>query len=190
MESRLVEYFTKRRREKNLRLSETARRLGYKNINRGCNRLTEFEHEGRIRGDLLAKLAAVLDIDEATVQALLEEDRQRFADEWNQWASEPIRPYIVTRLIPGVYNSTAVPDELATLEEAEVYASAEGRRLHCQSWLVWTRRMTVCFDENGVRTKIRELGPGDQSAPLMRLGGKHFLLGTGVIKWPQKPPQL
>lgn len=188
MERQLTNFFRKRRLEKNLRLSAVARLVGYRNINRGCNRLVKFEREGIIRDDLLIKLAAVLDIGEDTVAKLQEEDHRKFVADWNLWANEPIRPYIVTRLIPGFYHRSDVPKELPTLAEAELYAAAHARRLRCKVWLIWTRRLTIRFDETGARTSAMELAPGDPACPTMRIGKKQFAFNLFDIKRPLPPP--
>ena len=50
--------------------------IGYQNVSKGTRRIDKFEKFGQIHEDLLAKLAAALEIDDHTVARLIEEDRQ------------------------------------------------------------------------------------------------------------------
>jgi hypothetical protein len=95
----LATYFQRKRREKNLRLGQVARLVGYKKVSKGCRRIETFERTGLIASDLLAKLATALEIDQSTVNRLAEEDLR----EWMAWANEPIRPYMVARLMAAVF---------------------------------------------------------------------------------------
>ena len=50
--------------------------VGYRNSAKGRNRIERFEQRGEIHTDLLRKLADELDIDKATIDALIEQDRR------------------------------------------------------------------------------------------------------------------
>ena len=76
MKSHLAEYFSTIRRRKGIGLAQLARMIGYQNISKGSRRIDQFEKFGQIHEDLLAKLAAALEIDGHTVARLIEEDRQ------------------------------------------------------------------------------------------------------------------
>jgi len=72
------------RREQNLSLAEVARRLGYRNVAKGPNRIQRFEEWSEIHPDLLTKLADVLGIDGETVAALVEQNRRDCVEQWRQ----------------------------------------------------------------------------------------------------------
>ena len=76
MKSHLAEYFSTIRRNKGITLAQLARMIGYQNVNKGYRRIDKFEKFGQVHEDLLAKLAAALEIDDQTVSRLIEEDRQ------------------------------------------------------------------------------------------------------------------
>ena len=109
--------------------------MGYRRTDRslshGCNRLQSFEQTGKIDTGLFGKLMLVLDVDQATVNGLLQKD---LAD-WLEWANEPIEPHLVVRLMPAVYSQADLPDEVRSVEDAESYASAfaKGHRLRSVS---------------------------------------------------------
>ena len=92
----LAEYFQKRRLDKGLGLGQVARMVGYKNLAKGRRRIETFEACGDIAADLLARLAAALDVDQATLDHLAQEDLR----EWAAWANEPIRPFRRQLLFP------------------------------------------------------------------------------------------
>ena len=50
--------------------------IGYQNVSKGNRRIDNFEKFGQVHDELLAKLAAALEIDDHTVARLIEEDRQ------------------------------------------------------------------------------------------------------------------
>ena len=79
--------------------------VGYSNIAKGIRRIETFEGCGDITNDLLVKLAAALEIDEETIGRLSEEDLR----EWAAWANEPIKPYMVVRLIAAMYSRQLSP---------------------------------------------------------------------------------
>ena len=60
--SHLGNFFRGRRIEKGLAFGQLARLLGYKNVSGGCNRIQAFERGGKVRPDLLGKLAEVLEV--------------------------------------------------------------------------------------------------------------------------------
>ena len=137
MKSKLSDFFWRTRFKKGLRLGQLARLCGCKNISKACRKIQAFEQGGCIQADLLLKLADALEIDRATVAALVEED---LAD-WYHWANEPVRPYIVLRLMAAIYCPVEIPYEVQSAEEAEAYASALCRGHHMRACLGPSRRI-------------------------------------------------
>ena len=196
MRSQLAKHFETVRREKDLPLSRVARAVGYKNISKGSNRISKFERFGEIPGELLEKLAQVIGIEESTIDVLIEEDRQAFLKSWKEWVAQPIRPYVVIRWIPAVYQSVELPAGTITLEQGESFAAERARAVQKRACLVWSRKLSVWFDECGNVTSRTEASPGAANVPFMRLraGLRNFVLshdavgGTmlRIINWPRQ----
>ena len=60
--SHLGKFFRTRRIEKGLSLRQAATLAGYKNLNKGTNRIQKFEAGGKIAPDLFAKLVSILEV--------------------------------------------------------------------------------------------------------------------------------
>ena len=177
MTTHLAEHFRKRRLEKGLKLSEVALRMGYQRTNRslshGCNRLHKFEISGDINIHLFKKFMAVLEIDQATVNELLQEDLK----DWLKWANEPIRPHLVVRLMAAIYSPAELPDEVQSVEEAERYASEFAKQRRLRVCLVLSRRVSVYFDDDGSFQFASEAVPGGEpNQPYTVIGGRRCLM--------------
>lgn len=197
MRSQLAQHFQSIREQNGLSLAQLSRMIGYTNATKGCNKILKFEQRGEIHADLLRKLADALGIADSTIDALIEEDRQRFFKLWNEWANQPIQPHLVIRWIPAVYQSKELSESVKTLEEAERVAAETARHWRKRVCLVWSRRQSVWLDEEGKITTRTEAAPGVANVPTMRLkGGKrHFVLDhpaaggmiLRIVNWPTNP---
>ena len=81
-----------------------------------------FELSGNITQELFEKIGAVLEIDLATIERLVEQDRREFFQAWLEWVNEPITPHLVIRLMAAIYSDRAVPPKITTMEQAEEWA--------------------------------------------------------------------
>src|SRR4051794_2319034 len=126
--SHLGDFFRNRRIERKFTLSQVARLLGYENLSRGCNRINAFEAGGKVHPDLLGKLAKVLEVGAEEVRQRVAEDYQ----DWLAWANEPIRPYMVVRLLACVYQRVELPDEALSPVGAEAFAADVARDRRCR----------------------------------------------------------
>jgi len=178
MATNLSAYFRQRRIDLGLRPGDVARRMGYTSLAGACNKLIMFEDRGDIHADLFVKLAAVLGVDQATIDTLIAEDRKQFLEAWEAWSNEPIEPEIIFRAIPGVFAGHQLPKHLKTTEEMEAYARDFAVKYHKKTWLVLSNKLRVYFNEEGKRS-VQEAAPGECNGPWMRLGRsrKKFLLG-------------
>ncbi len=198
MTTHLASYFRQRRLERGLGLGRLAVLVGYKNTDRGqskgANRLHRFETTGEIHQALLTKLADALGIDQATVQRLAAEDNREFLKEWAEWASTPIRPYIIIKAMPAVYCPVQIPDNITDVEEAKAFASDLAKTQNKQLCLVLSRKVSVWYRANGTIDQVTETLPGEPNTPFMRAPGERpFLLNTleegktlQEIDWPKK----
>lgn len=201
---RLERHFEGERIRQEVTLNELARRCGYQNVTKGCNRIRRFEETGKIDEELLLKLAKQLGIEHSTIRELMRQDREEFVANWNAWADEPVPMKIVIRWIPAVYSGRSVPAEITTQEAAEVFASQQARHWHKKVCLVVSRRLSVWFDEQGqVNCRNTAMPDDDHNQPWMSIGrGKHrpFLLsapasqdataGRSRIAWQPAPISL
>jgi transcriptional regulator with XRE-family HTH domain len=190
MATHLSTYFRQQRLQLGLRLGDVARRMGYKSIDGTANKIILFEERGDILADLFEKLAAVLSIDEATIQRLIERDRREFVERWNKWADEPITPHLVVRVIPGTYFEEEIAEGVRTTEAMEEYAADYARRMHKKVWLVLSRRLTIYFKEDGTKD-VQKAVPGRCNSPYMCLGGskQKFIFTGGMQMRPLNEPE-
>jgi transcriptional regulator with XRE-family HTH domain len=174
MSTHLSRFFRQRRESLKLSFGDVARRLGYKNVAKGANKAIKFERDGRIQPELFRKLAAVLEISTEDIRRCLREDKAG----WEAWASEPIEPHLVARIMCAVYSTKRIPPELQESREAmEQFASAFAKERRWRVWLVLSKRTRVWFNEKGDRTGVSEDTFEESYGPYIRLGGKKFLLG-------------
>lgn len=176
--SHLGVFFRDRRVARQLSLSQVARLLGYKNLSRGCNKIKAFEAGGKVQPDLLGKLAKVMEIDP-------EEVRQRIAEDyrdWLAWANEPIRPYMVVRILACIYQRVELPDEALSPVAAVAFAADVARDRKFKVCLVLSRRVSVWFDATGKESGRQEATPDVPCEPFVVIGGRkvRFNFGNGV----------
>ena len=166
--SHLGKFFKTRRVEKGLSLGAAARILGYKNPTRGANRIQRFEGGGKITPDLFGRLAEVLEIGPDEIQQRMNEDYQ----DWLAWADEPIRPFVVVRLLACVYQRVQLPDDALTEEASEAFAAEVAGEKRMKAWLVLSRRASVYFDAEGRKGGRIEATPEMPCEPYAVIGGK------------------
>lgn len=191
LSTHLSEHFRERRLALELRQGEVARRLGYKSIVGGANKIVRFEQTGEIDHKLLLRLAEVLGIDQATIAALIEQDRREFFDAWNEWANQPIRPHLIEKVIPAVFAKRDIPDEiLGDTEAMERYASASAKKHKKLTFLILSRRLSISFNEDGTKRFVNEARPGEPAGPYMRLakGRTAFLFDSNFKPRPLDTP--
>jgi transcriptional regulator with XRE-family HTH domain len=179
MPNHLAHHFQEARLARGFSLGQVARLAGYQNVSKGCNRIHHFERSGSIDRELLRKLATVLEINEATIKELAERDQRAFLDDWNRWVNEPIQPFLVLKMIPAVYSRRTVPDDLRTIEDAEAWASSVAAANRQKCCLVWSRRISCWFTEDGSLSHRSEAVPGELNMPLMQMPASkgRFLFG-------------
>ena len=173
MSTNLARFFRQRRIDQGLGFGEVARRCGYRNIPKGSNRVQKFENRGEIHAELLENLATALGITNYDIARCIEDDRA----DWEQWASEPIEPYCVVRLMAAIYSSKSIPAELHSDREAMEQFTSDLARGRFRVCLVLCRRIRVWFARDGSKENETEDTFEESFQPYMRLGGKKFVLG-------------
>jgi hypothetical protein len=114
-----------------------------------------------------------------------EEVRQRVAEDyrdWLAWANEPIRPYVVVRILACIYQRVELPDEALSPVAAEAFAADLARDREFKVCLVLSRRVLVWFDATGKETGRQEATPGLPCEPFAVIGGRkvQFDFDNGV----------
>lgn len=194
MSTNLSRYFQQKRLDAGLKPGQLARLAGCVNVQKNGGRIRCFELSGNIGQQLFEKVAAALQIDTAVVEQLVEQDRREFFEAWLQWVNEPIKPYLVIRLIAAIYSSRAVPPEITTMVAAEKWASTVAGEIKKRCCLVWSRRISCWFSEDGTLIERTEAAPGEPNTPWIKIGGKGpaFVFGddlgtVSMVDWPKKP---
>jgi transcriptional regulator with XRE-family HTH domain len=184
--SHLGEFFRKRRAERKLSLGQVSRLLNYRNVTKGCNRIQAFEGGGKVAPDLLRKLAEVLEVGPDEIRQAAYEDYR----DWLAWASEPIRPHLVVRLLAAVYQRVQIPDDALDPEDAEAFAAGVAGQRRMKVCLVLSRRVSVWYDTGGREYARTEATPDLPCEPFMTIGGRRvqFDFGSGMGLWPIEGP--
>lgn len=194
MSTHLSRHFQQKRLDRGLKPGQLARLAGCMNVQKNGGRIRSFELSGDIGQELFEKIAAVLEIDAVAVERLVEQDRREFYQAWLEWVNEPIKPYLVIRLMAAIYSSRAVPPEIATREEAEKWAGAVAGEIKKRCCLVWSRRISCWFGEDGRLTNRTRARPGEPNTPWIKIGGRGpaFVFGDDLgtaskVDWPKQP---
>lgn len=154
-------------------LRTLAEQLGYKNITKGANRIQRFEETGTPRPeDLLDRLAALLNIGDATIRELTRKDYEV----WQEWLNEPIPMHMVERIIPAVYRHVPLPEGITDPDEAEEFAKSHAKQHRRKVCLVLSRRLSVWINEEGEVMCRSEAEQGMPNHPTMRIGRHRFTL--------------
>lgn len=172
MSTNLSRFFKEQRLAKGLTSGQLAAMIGYHNINKGSNRIHCFEESGEIHRDLLVKLVEALEIDQDTLERLLDADYK----EWSAWADEPIEPQLVLRAMACVYPYLHIPDRLKTLDDLKRYTAAVARKYHKQVALIASRKQTFLYGPTGKLDRVIEASPFQCLEPSMRIGGRRLRL--------------
>lgn len=175
----LGEWFWGRRAERQWPLAEVARRLGYANVAKGCNRVLRVEREGVADGDFLRRLAAVLEISEGVVVYLTRQDRLSYLRAWHEWADQPTPVRVVMRAVPGFMVEMAVPSDATTPEQAVAFGQAVAARYHAKVFVVLSRRESVGITEAGTINGRFHTRPDNDPCPLVSVGRQRFLFRVG-----------
>jgi len=172
--SHLSDLFQQRREATGISFGELARKCGYSNVSKGSNRIQKFEQSSKFEPTLLGKLAAALGITSAEIHRAVEQDRA----EWEAWASEPIEPHMIVRLVAAFYSRSAIPLELRGDRAAmEGFAGDYAATNRVRVCLVLSRRLSVWFERDGRCSGATEDTFGKRNGPVMTVEGRDFLIG-------------
>lgn len=192
MATNLSHYFRQRRLQLGLRPGDVARLMGYKSIVGAANKIVMFEERGDIRADLFEKMKAALEIDDGTVERLIQQDQQQYIEAWWRWANKPV-PWVVCRKdVPLFVPPWSVPEEITTQDGAEAWASQFAIENHAPVVLHLSRRVSVGIDREGRITSRHEASPGEVMLPYCQLrgGGTKFRFVSGHSEFSFEPVEF
>jgi len=149
MTTHLGTYIKQKRVEKNINTADLAKKMGYKNLNKGTRRIIDLEREGIVHSEVLEKIAAALNLDRNHINALINKDRQEQEEEFEKYLSEPVRPYYILRIIPTIYQSYDIPINFPTEEQIINYVAEIAKEKQKQALLRLSRRENVSINEKG-----------------------------------------
>jgi transcriptional regulator with XRE-family HTH domain len=148
--------------------------IGYKNLNKGARRIEQIELEGSFDKAIFREIAEALNLDHAEIENRIQIDHENF----EAFLDEPVAMRMIVRLMPAVYVSNPLPDEIKTHEEATVYARGYAKSQHVKVCLILSRRITYWFDASGKGFMAETTQDSSMNSPSMKVSGrgKIFLL--------------
>jgi len=180
--SHLSRYLAALRQKRGLKPGQLAVSLGASNVSKVGSLIRAFEQGELISDHWVQKLIAELQPNPAELRHCLELDQAEAADRrereriaWEDWADEPIEPFLTIRYMPAVYGVREVPPAFCTpresaedrewaRERAEDWAAAELKRFRAKGFLNWSRRERTWFDERGLNPRRRAVTFDDRHA--------------------------
>jgi hypothetical protein len=146
------------------------------------NRIRALEH-GREHKGLLDQVVAALGISagdlalvaeqEATWRSMVDDERRR---DWEAWADEAVKPFVVIRLIPAIYGRREAPLGVIELPDAEAWACRVGEvfpwRPPWRVCLHHNRRLRSWVGPHGSISHRTQAKPGDEDLPYTVVGNK------------------
>ena len=171
--SHLSRHLAALRLQRGLKPGQLAASLGASNVSKVGSLIRTFELGEPISEHWVEKLIAELQPDPAELRHYLELDQAEASEQlerdriaWEDWADEPIEPFLTIRYVPAVYGVREVPQAFCTPREsaedrewargrAEDWAAAELKRFRAKGFLNWSRRERTWFDERGLNPRRR-----------------------------------
>ena len=195
--SHLSRLLSSLRQLRDLRPAQLAARLGASNLSKVGSLIRAFELGEPITDHWLEKLIAELQPDPEELRRCLELDqtealeqleRERIA--WEEWADEPIDPYLSIRYSPGAGLVKKVPSAFCTPREtekrewarqrAEDWAADQLKRCRHKGILTWSRRELTRFDEYGLNPRRGTVTFAERTPDAwMQVSGSRLLLLLG-----------
>jgi hypothetical protein len=187
MPSHLGTHFQAQRLDRGLTLGQLARMVGYRSVSKGANRIARLERDGVVNELLLGHLAEALGIDRATVESLIQQDRQEYLRAWEEWVNAPVPMRLIVKYLPAVYGTTELPEGVTTPEEAERFACEYARRHRRPVCLAVSRRLSIWINQRGKVEVRTEAVPDKPNVPFMRLRGRNQPFLWSVGSRPSRP---
>lgn len=174
--SHLGDHLRARREALGLSRPDLARRLGYKNLGKGCRRVFELERDGDGPAGFADAVCRVLGVEPETVAALAARDRADAIRAWEAWADQPVPVEVVVRTIPGVFARVPVPDGMTDPDEVVAHARRLAGRWRKVVVVVLSRRLSLTIGDDGEVRGQNVATPDRDVRPAMQVGRHRFVL--------------
>jgi hypothetical protein len=170
MLTRTGAYLAEQRRVQHLNSHQLAAALGYTNLVKGGRRILALERDGTTVYGLVDKVINALGLDREFVRALVDEDRRRFEEDWQHWASEPVAPKLRCKVMPAIWVGERLPEHVSR-DDAIAFARARAIQQQMLYLLIWSRKEEILCRPDG-RTSVRTMDVGQIPGPFLRLRGR------------------
>lgn len=165
MASHLGDYLRSRREAAGLRIVDVARIAGLKDSPKMLRRLEGLERTGTTSPEVPEAVMAVLDLDPSELEVTHQQDIAAY----ERWLDEPIQMELTVRMMPAVYVTQKVPEDLDR-PQAIAWALEHARQQpRFKSCLRLSRQERVWISEGGSSYSVETIGHGDADQPYMRL---------------------
>lgn len=150
MTTHLARYVQRAREARGLSPQALAALLGYRNLDKGANRVLALEREGQGSKDFLALLVRALDLQQMTVDTLVQVDDAHDRMAFEDWAWAPVEPVLL--VLPESALHTGIPLPLDAQHDEELalaFARREAVARAQRAALIWSRRVTHWIRADG-----------------------------------------
>ena len=175
MTTHLARYVQRAREAQGLSPQALAALLGYRNLDKGANRVLALEREGRGSRAFLALLVTALDLQQMTVDALVQIDDARDRIAFEDWAWAPVEPVLL--VLPDSTLHTGVPLPLdAQRDEALALAFARSAAMERaqRAALIWSRRVTHWIRADGTHFRTLAVRAREDTESTRLPNGRHI----------------
>jgi hypothetical protein len=144
-----------------------ARRVGYRNVNKGARRLDRLERLGVEATDFIERVTSSLGIERRRVAELAARDEPVRRADFEAWLRVP-QPMELYRYVAGITIGVPLPEGL-TETEAIAYTVELQKRYPIRMCLVLDRRRSLWFKSDG-ESYMTEATPDRPNLPFTTLG--------------------
>lgn len=149
MRTPLSEHFEAVRIAQGLRPGDVAALAGYADRGLWGSRLKKFEQDGEASDERIARWAAALDIDAATISALEGEPRKDARARWETWVSQGVPESLVIRPFGGMWIGRPIPGDLVGREAITDWVKDRCEYRSLLRCVHWNRRQSTYFRADG-----------------------------------------
>ena len=168
-------FFQRLRLERGWTLGQAATHCGYRNLNRGANRLHRLETEGQISEQLFRRLAFLYGLDRESVGRIASEAVREARRRWLRWSSEPLPQFIRLEEYVTCAGCLLVPSELRDETDEPLGWAKWVARKEGPLELFLNRRISVLINRRGGIRRIREARIFRSHLPYLRISGATHL---------------
>lgn len=150
-------------------------------ISRMAQRLVRLEHEGVSDRELLQKVITALDLDIATVNALLRRQRDEEIAEWIRWADQVTPMELRVRPFGGFWFKRPLPESIArdVLHAMEHARTITIGREDMLVVLTVSRRIAYIFARGQLVERREAIAPDQSLTPFVTMSGQDLQFETG-----------